>query len=276
MNDEIANPLFLYFFVLPILLALLVYWALSSHRRQLEATTRTVLVQFGDYMLANLLKLRDLHSHCSWAIVFLALMSIAPLLEAQQPSRFGSGPCNRLSTEDKIACQEELLILKLQKTPRGRAWLEAKQRLDAEGRDYSASELYDELPSEHQEEITMEAEGVFSGCNANEEYGQFHDCSCVAKKYMDYRVLQGPEPQGGIMNEISKPDIIRECVNEAGVAEHFYRSCVINYGDRKSDIEGYCTCFADSMGKAFREQAVVSDQSMRRLNRESHRGCGGP
>ena len=55
MNDEIANPLLLYFFVLPILLALLVYWALSSHRRRLEATARTVLVQFGDYMLANLM-----------------------------------------------------------------------------------------------------------------------------------------------------------------------------------------------------------------------------
>jgi len=55
LNDEIANPLMLYFFVLPILLALLVYWALSSHRRQLEATARTVLVQFGDYMLANLM-----------------------------------------------------------------------------------------------------------------------------------------------------------------------------------------------------------------------------
>ncbi len=229
---------------------------------------------------ANSLKLRDLHSHCSWAIVFLALMSIAPLLEAQQATRFGSGPCKRLSTEEKIACQEavreEHMILELQKTPRGRAWLEAKQRLDAEGRDYSASELYDELPSENQEEITMETEGVFSGCNANEDYGQFHDCSCVAKKYMDYRVLQGPgNSNTTIMTEISKPDIIRECINEAGVAEHFYRSCVINYGDRKSDIEGYCTCFADSMGKAYREQAVVSDHSMQRLNKESHRGCGG-
>jgi len=55
MNDEMTNQLLLYFFVLPILLAFLVYWALSSHRRRLEATVRTVLVQFGDYMLANLM-----------------------------------------------------------------------------------------------------------------------------------------------------------------------------------------------------------------------------
>ena len=55
MSNEIANQLLLYFFVLPILLALLVYWALSNHRRQLEATARTVLIQFGDYMLANLM-----------------------------------------------------------------------------------------------------------------------------------------------------------------------------------------------------------------------------
>lgn len=140
----------------------------------------------------------------------------------------------------------------------------------------SPSELYDELPPDIQEELAKEKEGIVAGCNSNTDYRKFNDCSCVAKKYMDYRISNGSTPDSSmIWMTINKPDTIRECVNETGVAEHFYPICVGNYRDRKSNVERYCKCYADSMAENYRKQPNTSSRNMRKLNLNAVQACGG-
>lgn len=142
----------------------------------------------------------------------------------------------------------------------------------------SPSELYDELPPDIQEELAKEKEGMVAGCNSNTQNRTFNDCSCVVKKYMDYRISNG-SAAGGMytIGIIDKPDTIGECINEAGVAEHYYASCVVNHSDRgEKDVEKYCRCYADSIAKDVKKQATMSDHVLRVISRTSYQACRRP
>lgn len=139
----------------------------------------------------------------------------------------------------------------------------------------SPSELYDELPPDIQEELAKEREEIFAYCNL---VNNFYDCSCKVKKYMDYRISNGSAlGESNIMKIINEPDTIRECINEAGVAEHYYANCVVNHSDRgEKDVEKYCRCYADSMAKNFKKQPNSSDRATQAISVTSHRACRRP
>lgn len=133
-----------------------------------------------------------------------------------------------------------------------------------------AAELFAALPEDIKTEILEEVQTTYNDCARNEEYSIFHDCECISVKFLDARVLAGPEvPHNRIYQ-----NIMQECVNDAGVAGFSYDSCasVMKY-DRLDDLDKYCSCYANEVAKIYAKNPNTSTAYINDIGVKSYLKC---
>lgn len=91
------------------------------------------------------------------------------------------------------------------------------------------------------DEALADAENFFNFCDSQPRYREHYDCRCMAARYLDERIIAGPD--------VSRTQIMislnGECINVPGAAGHAYNFC-LKYGQRNydgsMDPNEYCEC----------------------------------
>lgn len=138
-----------------------------------------------------------------------------------------------------------------------------------------AREIFANLPDDIQQELEAEAQLAYQECTYQTNFSRYHDCECIGAYYLDERVLQGPEEnKATILSTVQK-----ECVNEAGVAGQNYSQCMMMNTQIMPtgglSMEEYCTCYANEMAKAYKENPKMDTRYLKGMMVEVSGRCRG-
>lgn len=131
-------------------------------------------------------------------------------------------------------------------------------------------EIFQSLSREMQEELLKETEQVSNACLTKTIYRQLHDCNCLAGKFLDERLLRGPEEdQRKILDDLKST-----CPNMENTAAFAYNNCIeTNKIGRTRDLEGYCKCFANNLAIAYADQPYPHIEYFSQLSIGAYRKC---
>jgi hypothetical protein len=130
---------------------------------------------------------------------------------------------------------------------------------------------YADLPEEYIEE----AEKFYNECQTNDNMSRYYNCECLASKFLDKRIMAGPE----VLNDIIVQSITHECADAAGAAGQEYQSCLENAPMMPANIpiEEYCTCYANTYAKLYEKYSLgPSSNTFIKLQTEAHISCQNP
>lgn len=125
----------------------------------------------------------------------------------------------------------------------------------AESLPQSGNPVFESLLPEIQDEILAESEMVQQNCERDANYAFFHDCECIAIRFIQERLERGPEAHWlNIRNGIRS-----QCVNVPGIAGHSFDYCMNTLGPLSSgtrnlpddQLEEHCRCFARTMARNY-------------------------
>jgi hypothetical protein len=104
---------------------------------------------------------------------------------------------------------------------------------------------YADIPDEYIEEAIAFGES----CKTDENLRQYHDCECLAVKYLDERIKRGPRAHSSsLMLAIEE-----QCPDATEAAGIRYEQCIQNELNMPQDIpiESFCTCYANTFAELF-------------------------
>lgn len=108
-------------------------------------------------------------------------------------------------------------------------------------------------------------------CNNNTYYAAYHDCRCVAIKFLDARMASSPETsRDRIFQSVSS-----ECPNEEGIAGLVFQSCSdIMRNLRPNDFERFCTCTANDVATSYAARPSMNMRYIQDLRKRAMLRCG--
>lgn len=126
-------------------------------------------------------------------------------------------------------------------------------------------------PSQIPDILLKEVEEIQKNCTYNTFYAAFHDCRCVAVKFLDARLNSDPE---GSRDAIYQR-VANECPNEPGIAGHIFTGCVdvMQYA-RPKDFDKFCTCAANDVARSYTNQPVMNMRYIEDLRKRAFVRCG--
>ncbi len=169
---------------------------------------------------------------------------IQPLMGlAQQPPVLAEGP---------ILAPEDPAMLNLQ-----------TEDSDAGNKSIDPEDIPDILLAEMKE--------VESNCNANATYSSFHDCRCIAVKFLDSRIKSDPERS----KDVAFNDVSSQCPNAPGIAGYIYKSCadVMKTG-RPKDFDKFCSCAANQVAEIYTKAPMMNMRYIDNLRKRALIDCG--
>lgn len=127
-------------------------------------------------------------------------------------------------------------------------------------------------PDEIPEIILKEMQQIEKNCNANVMYAAFHDCRCIAVKFLDARIKSNPETSG---SDRVFQSIQNECPDEPGIAGFVYKSCadVMRYA-RPKDFEKFCKCSANQVARNYSQRPRMNMRYIDNLRKSAFVSCG--
>lgn len=127
-------------------------------------------------------------------------------------------------------------------------------------------------PDEIPEIILKEMQQIEKNCNANVMYAAFHDCRCIAVKFLDARIKSDPETSG---SDRVFQSIQTECPDEPGIAGFVYKSCadVMRYA-RPKDFEKFCKCSANQVARNYTQRPRMNMRYIDNLRKSAFVSCG--
>lgn len=134
--------------------------------------------------------------------------------------------------------------------------------------------VFASLPPDMQEELLAEMDNAHRICAGSVSYRIYHDCDCIAVKFLDRRLMKGPEfGFSNLMYEVS-----RECVNEVEIAGNEFQRCLMRmqqYGDKyKEKSLAMCECVGNEYAKAYAAVPVTSMRYQMNLAVNAQLKCG--
>lgn len=133
--------------------------------------------------------------------------------------------------------------------------------------------VFDQLPKDMQDELLKEMDQVHLNCSRNELFSAYQDCDCMATKYLDARLLGGPElNMVDLMNDIGK-----ECPNTPAIAGKMFDECNMLpnvYALTDKEREEFCTCFANKVANDYTRRPINSYHYHISLRRGAMKSCG--
>lgn len=137
--------------------------------------------------------------------------------------------------------------------------------------DPTTNPIFLALPPEMQEEILDEAIGFQVECNRKRTYATFHDCECLSLRYLEERLLRGPEASADSIEY----HIAHECTNPASIAGFAYGRCFRLYQTttRPDDLERTCECYANEFAQRYANRPRANNQHQVRIGVQSIQHC---
>lgn len=127
-------------------------------------------------------------------------------------------------------------------------------------------------PTDIPEEVLAEMARVESDCSQNFFYSSFHDCRCIAVKFVDERMKRGPD----VAHTTILTAVTNECPNIPGAAGYIYASCS-QYMDWTNPVEdSYCRCTANRVAEKYGKAPRMNTRYIQRLRRDAMVECGRP
>ena len=138
----------------------------------------------------------------------------------------------------------------------------------------SMQHVFDSLPPDMQEELLKETDYARALCNANTIFATYQDCDCIAVKFLDNRLSQGPGKHTyTVLNQVSE-----ECVNQPAIAGYHYKTCLqrMDTYDPKYAvrIDEMCACTGKEVAKAYAYRPSNSLRYQTRLAVGAQKKCG--
>ena len=107
-------------------------------------------------------------------------------------------------------------------------------------------------------------------CESNYFYSSFHDCRCIAVKFLDERMKSDPEiAQFMIFRRVSA-----QCPDKTAIAGFVYRNCYDMMKRNRPDFVNFCECVADDMTRKYSERPMVNMSYIESLRKDAFRSCG--
>lgn len=145
--------------------------------------------------------------------------------------------------------------------------------LKPEYKDDIKSEEYDEDMSEIPQEILDEADTVYNDCAANTDLSAYHDCECLAGKFLKDRMELGPMAfQNNILSKYQG-----ECKNPAGIAGNRFTNCMANWKlnvPKDMRPRAFCECYAKTYAEQYEKiTGAMSGQSKSQMDSFAYGTC---
>ncbi len=126
-------------------------------------------------------------------------------------------------------------------------------------------------PAEIPEVLMQELKEVENICTANYMYSSFHDCRCVAVKFLDARIAADPATsRDAIFKQVAA-----QCVDKVSIIGYIYPSCYdimkLHYPDTYRSI---CECTANKVAEDYAANPVVNIRYIEGLRKTAFRQCG--
>ncbi len=154
--------------------------------------------------------------------------------------------------------EESLLSPDLPKGQIGRDKAESRQKPKVKIEDISPQYL-------------EEMELIFQECTQSDLLSTYYDCQCQAMRFLDERILAGPEVYyGHIRNNLRK-----ECLNLPGIAGMSLGVC--NEQMQAQNFKNYdklCECFANTVARNFAKRPYLESRNIISLQRDAYVSCG--
>lgn len=126
-------------------------------------------------------------------------------------------------------------------------------------------------PADIPDILMNEMKEIEKNCRDNYFYSSFHDCRCIAVKFLDERLKSNPETaQSTIFKRINA-----QCPDKVAIAGFIYRSCYdFMKFHRPQDYVAFCECTARDVAEKYAERPAVNLHYIERLRRNAFKGCG--
>jgi len=125
--------------------------------------------------------------------------------------------------------------------------------------------------SEIPDVILKEMDQIQKNCQENYFYSNFHDCRCIAIKFLDARIKSNPvRSKESVLNTVQN-----QCADEVAVAGFIYRGCS-SYLSYKApeDFEGVCSCAANDVARQYVRAPFANMRYIENLRRDAYVECG--
>jgi hypothetical protein len=117
-----------------------------------------------------------------------------------------------------------------------------------------ANQRLDSLAPDIQGKVMTEARSVEEQCAGDNTYSIYHDCHCIAGKFIDARI---DDPEKGRENLTFA--LRKECVNAPAIIKYSYEVCVKRFsrfmpktqGYSDEERSAYCKCFGNTMAASY-------------------------
>ena len=145
------------------------------------------------------------------------------------------------------------------------------KKMDPEDKSALAQKIYAQLPREDQIKLIDESNEVLAYCKGRGFFAKFHDCECVAAKFIEERLVN-PEMQ---RTNISVADqVADECPNVPGAAGYAYENCMRSYNHKMPiGLTTFCECYGSEFGKFYQENAASVMPNITRQATRAYKAC---
>ena len=126
-------------------------------------------------------------------------------------------------------------------------------------------------PKDIPEILMREVNEIEKSCNYNTLYAAYHDCRCIAVKFLDARLNSDPDrSRDAIYQKVSS-----ECPNEPGIAGFIYKGCteVMQYA-RPKDFDKFCSCSANDVARSYTARPNMNMRYIEGLRKRAYIRCG--
>jgi hypothetical protein len=126
-------------------------------------------------------------------------------------------------------------------------------------------------PADIPDILMAEMKEVENNCAANTTYSSFHDCRCIAVKFLDARLKSDPERS----KDVAFNSISSECPNTPGIAGYVYKGCAdVMKNGRPNDFDKFCSCAANQVAEAYTKAPMMSMRYIDNLRKRAFINCG--
>lgn len=127
------------------------------------------------------------------------------------------------------------------------------------------------LPEDIPEILLREVQDIERNCNYNTLYAAYHDCRCIAVKFLDARLNSNPDSSRDAVFQ----KVASQCPNEPGIAGFIYKGCVevMQYA-RPEDFDKFCKCSANSVARSYTARPNMNVRYIENLRKKAYISCG--
>lgn len=145
-------------------------------------------------------------------------------------------------------------------------------QLNLESQNENAGESSMISPTDIPAPLLEEMNTIERQCVNNTLYAAYHDCRCIAIKFLDARLKS--DPVKNTMDSIFQR-VANECPNTPGIAGYIYSSCidVMQYA-RPEDYQKFCTCTANQVAENYTARPNMNMRYISQLRSKAFTSCG--